>query len=93
MVKAGILGTIHILGLAQLWLMTKFMPVLKMQIYFLSVAWYKKALGGTFALAASRVGWGDMCGGLGVYDHNARLEEFNTVCHNQWLIREKPERK
>ena len=26
--------------------MTKFMPVLKMQIYFLSVAWCKKALEG-----------------------------------------------
>ena len=43
---------------------------------------------------------GQQEGGLGGYvwrvggsDHNAGLEEFNTVCHNQRLIREKPERK
>ena len=36
---------------------------------------------------------GGMCVEGGGSDHNAGLEEFNTVCHNQRLIREKPERK
>ena len=64
----------HIGRLRKLRLMTKFMPVRKMQIYFLSVASYKKALEGLhlhlLLLEWARLGggWGRWVGGGAVWE-------------------------
>ena len=64
--------------------MTKFMPVRKMQIYFLSVAADKKALEGLH-LHSLPPGVG---GGIWIYMIMvAGLEDGNAVCHNLQLIR------
>ena len=53
--------------------MTKFMPVRKMQIYFLSVAWYKKALEGLHLHLLLDWGVGEESGGLGGGGSSAML--------------------